>query len=65
MAGVDATPATARRVALIGLNARAERLLIPGLLAAGNCALTALCSRSAEKAQAIALLLRRRGRGWR
>lgn len=54
MAEGDITPARTRRVALIGLNARAERLLIPGLLAAGNGALTALCSRSAEKAQAIA-----------
>lgn len=51
---LDTAPATARRVALIGLNARAERFLIPGLLAAGNCTLTALCSRSSEKAAAIA-----------
>ena len=54
MATVETTPARARRVALIGLNGRAERLLIPGLLAAGNCALTALCSRSDEKARAVA-----------
>ncbi|HEV7214128.1 MAG TPA: Gfo/Idh/MocA family oxidoreductase [Chloroflexota bacterium] len=51
---VQTTPGTPRRVALLGLNARAERLLIPGLLAAGNCTLTALCSRSAEKAAAVA-----------
>jgi predicted dehydrogenase len=54
MVTVGTTTGATRRVALIGLNGRAERLLIPGLLAAGNCALTALCSRSAEKARATA-----------
>ena len=54
MAAVETTSGAARRVALIGLNSRAERLLIPGLLAAGNCTLTALCSRSHDKAQAVA-----------
>ncbi len=43
-----------RRVAIIGLNVRAERLLIAGLLAADNCQLTAVVSRSQEKAAAIA-----------
>lgn len=53
--GISArTPARKRRVALIGLNARAERVLIPGLLAAGNCTLVALCSRSQAKAEAMA-----------
>jgi hypothetical protein len=51
MAGVVTTPAGVRRVALLGPAVRAERLLIPGLLTADNCALTVLCSRSVEKAQ--------------
>ncbi len=43
-----------RRVALVGLNVRAERLLIPGFQRAGNCALVALCSRSEAKAREAA-----------
>lgn len=43
-----------RRVAVIGLNNRAERLILAGFRAATNCSLVAVVSRSADKAASVA-----------
>jgi predicted dehydrogenase len=45
------------RVGLVGLNERAARLLLPGLIAAPRARLTAVCSRDLAKAQATAARL--------
>lgn len=42
------------RLALIGINDRARRLLLPGLAASPRAQITALCSRDLEKAKATA-----------
>lgn len=56
----DSLPIPARaptRIGLIGLNDRARRLLLPGLMAAPRARLTAVCSRDLPKAQAVASAL--------
>jgi predicted dehydrogenase len=45
------------RVGLVGLNQRATRLLLPGLVAAPRARLTAVCSRDLARAQATAARL--------
>ena len=42
------------RIGLIGINARAHRLLLPGLAASPNARLTAIISRNSDKASATA-----------
>src|SRR5919202_245046 len=46
--------ATRTRVGLVGLNERARRLLLPGLMAAPRAELAAVCSRDPAKAQQVA-----------
>lgn len=51
MAGSVASPT---RVGVVGINDRARRLLLPGLLGAPRARLAAVCSRDSEKARAVA-----------
>src|SRR5438132_1247561 len=42
------------RVGVVGLNARVERVVLPGLVASGRARVAAVCSRDASKATAFA-----------